>query len=121
MFLHCLAGDSGGPLLLMDAPYGQLEDGKPQLDMIVGITSFGYAGDDADACSGDEPAVYTRVDYFLDWIERTITCHQDVRSEIHPSSSAHARSVRAAFRRARPSWRRGGSTMPCSRNRIWSK
>ena len=80
----------------MDAPYGQMEDGKPQRDMIVGITSFGYTEDDAEPCSGIEPAIYTSVDYFLEWIERTINCHQEVRSDSHSSSSTHVRSIRAA-------------------------
>ena len=67
----------------MDAPYGSMKDGRARLDMVVGITSFGYKEDDDDAesCSGDEPAIYTSVDYFLDWIEWIIDCHPDVRSE----------------------------------------
>ena len=87
--------------MLMDSPDGKMEDGKPHLDMIVGITSFGYRVDGADECSGDEPAIYTRVDYFLDWIERTVNCHQNVRSESHSWSLAHVRSVRDALRRTR--------------------
>ena len=84
---HCSVGDSGGPLLLLDAPYGNMEDGKPRLDMVVGITSFGYAKDGTDPCSGNEPAVYMSVDYFLDWIEGVIDCHPDVRSEERLSPS----------------------------------
>ena len=85
----------------MDAPYGNMEDGKAQFDMVVGITSFGYSEEGADPCTGDEPAIYTGVDYFLDWIEWIIDCHPDVRFEQGlslSSSSVNACSVLEAER-----------------------
>ena len=66
------AGDSGGPLLLADSPKRYIEKGDPSLDMVVGITSYGFADDESGQCSGFEPAVYTSVDYFRSWIQKTI-------------------------------------------------
>ena len=83
----------------MDAPYGNMEDGKARFDMVVGIMSFGYEGGDADQISGDKLAIYTNVDYFLDWIEWITDSHRDVRSEGRVScysSSVNACSVRKA-------------------------
>ncbi|GMH32315.1 hypothetical protein BSKO_00149 [Bryopsis sp. KO-2023] len=52
-------GDSGGPLII---PGG----GCGGNDMLVGITSFGFAC----ASSGlDEPGIYTRVKSYMDWIK----------------------------------------------------
>ena len=64
--------------------------GKAQLDMIVGITSFGYVDSDFGVCSGDAPAIYTKVDYFLDWIKWIIDCHPEVRFDNGPSVSTGA-------------------------------
>lgn len=50
----CL-GDSGGPIQF------QVKDSP--LYTVVGITSFG------DKCGYSLPAIYTRVSYYLDWIE----------------------------------------------------
>ena len=49
-------GDSGGPL--------QIEQGGRYY--LVGLTSFG-AG-----CGTDLPSVYTRVSYYLNWIEENV-------------------------------------------------
>ena len=53
------SGDSGGPLLS-----SELDDGRWA---VIGIVSFGAKGYCADS---KFPGVYTRVDQFLDWIER---------------------------------------------------
>ena len=58
--------------MLADSPKRYIEMGDPSLDMIVGITSYGYADDESERCSGYKPAIYTSVDYFLDWIKDTI-------------------------------------------------
>ena len=55
--------------MLVDAPNDKIAAGNAKRDMIVGITSYGYADDESQQCSGLEPAVYTSVDHFLDWIE----------------------------------------------------
>ena len=52
-------GDSGGPMLS-----SELNDGKWA---VIGIVSFGAKGFCADS---KYPGVYTRVDQYLDWIER---------------------------------------------------
>ena len=74
-------GDSGGPLLLADAPKRYIEKGNPRFDVVVGITSYGYGDGESDQCSGFEPAIYTSVDYFRDWIEETIE-HRSKVSQI---------------------------------------
>lgn len=64
-FINTLvAGDSGGPLLQLDIPYGDYTLGEPSYDLVVGITSFGEN-------SGDtfKPGVYTSVSYFRHWID----------------------------------------------------
>lgn len=49
-------GDSGGPLQLF----------KDDQYFIVGITSFGIG------CGSSLPGIYTRVNSFIDWIEKRI-------------------------------------------------
>ncbi|KAK9884532.1 hypothetical protein WA026_007374 [Henosepilachna vigintioctopunctata] len=52
-------GDSGGPLQIYSAIKCMYE--------VIGVTSFGKA------CGiGKSPGVYTRVSYYLDWIEKTV-------------------------------------------------
>lgn len=48
-------GDSGGPI--------QITDIGNAVSTIVGVVSFG------DSCATAAPAIYTRVAYYLDWIE----------------------------------------------------
>eukprot|EP00803_Ostreobium_quekettii_P010437 evm.model.scf_4.6 EVM.evm.TU.scf_4.6 scf_4:158669-197053(-) len=58
-------GDSGGPLIEPFTRDGVLEAGKPSLDIIVGITSFGDSG-----CGDSQlPNVFTKVSSFRDWID----------------------------------------------------
>lgn len=52
---YCLQGDSGGPLLY------QLENRRW---VAIGVVSWGIR------CGEDRPAIYTRVNRFLDWIVR---------------------------------------------------
>lgn len=61
-------GDSGGPLLLLFDD-GETENGSPDLDTLVGITSF---GEDIDCGTSNLPGVYTRVSSFSEWIKATI-------------------------------------------------
>lgn len=49
-------GDSGGPLQIF-------KEGNIGVATIVGIVSFGVG------CSSDVPGIYTRVAYYLNWIE----------------------------------------------------
>ena len=87
-----MTGDSGGPLLLADSPQRYIEKGNPRFDMIVGIASYGYGDGESGQCSGDEPAIYTSVDYFLDWIEKTIERRSKV-SEILTHIACHTVSA----------------------------
>ncbi|CAD7699372.1 unnamed protein product [Ostreobium quekettii] len=61
--------DSGGPLLVTFQPDGDVRNGNPELDTVVGITSFG----EKKACNeSGVSAVYTRVTSYAEWIEGTI-------------------------------------------------
>lgn len=76
------AGDSGGPLLEINS-YSNIEEGNPELDLLVGITSHGPATCEAQ----DGPGVYTRVAEYRDWIDRVIqsdgewNCGTSIRDE----------------------------------------
>ena len=59
-------GDSGGPLIDMHAPGSNVTAGKPNLDILLGIISFGE--DNVDCGKSTRPGVYTRVISYLDWI-----------------------------------------------------
>lgn len=68
--IHGVSGDSGGPLLQPFAPGGNLSAGQPNLDVILGVTSF---GDSLSKCGESQlPSVFTRVGSFLDWIRGKI-------------------------------------------------
>ena len=63
-------GDSGGPLLLPFAPGSDVSSGQPELDVLLGIISF---GDGRSDCGMSKlPSVYTNVGSFLDWIRDTM-------------------------------------------------
>ncbi|XP_049798942.1 serine protease snake-like [Schistocerca nitens] len=54
-------GDSGGPLQM------SFKIGRQHLHHVIGVTSFG------NYCAGkDSPGVYTRVSYFIPWIESIV-------------------------------------------------
>lgn len=57
-------GDSGGPLFIRHDPVSATKSEDPQLDLIVGITSFGIQD-----CEEDVPGVYTRVSCYRSWID----------------------------------------------------
>ena len=57
-------GDSGGPLLFLDAPDDDIRNGIPSLDFVIGIVSFGPK----ECGQSDRPGVYTRVSSFFPWI-----------------------------------------------------
>ncbi|CAD7702345.1 unnamed protein product, partial [Ostreobium quekettii] len=61
-------GDSGGPLLLADAPDGNVAAGVPNKDSLVGIISFG----NGSKCEMGKSVVYSRVSSFHDWIKSII-------------------------------------------------
>lgn len=56
-------GDSGGPLQYFPRA-------NSTLATVVGIVSFGLS------CGSDLPSVYTRVSYYLDWIEAIVWPNQ---------------------------------------------
>lgn len=57
-------GDSGGPL--------QFTRTNSSLPKVVGIVSFGIG------CASGIPGIYTRVAYYLDWIESIVWAKQQV-------------------------------------------
>ena len=63
VFLH--SGDSGSPLLIPNKPDGNLTAGRPERDLVIGVTSFG-----SKDCNGSSPAVYLSIGYFWDWLTR---------------------------------------------------
>ena len=71
-------GDSGAPLLLLDAPGGEIVAGLPELDHVVGIVSFG-----PKKCGMlGKPGVYTRLSSFLDWITDMISSKGQPKSKV---------------------------------------
>lgn len=58
-------GDIGGPLLGAFAPGGDVSEGMPQLDVVVGVLSF--VDEEAECGMDQRPGVYTRVSSFLEW------------------------------------------------------
>lgn len=62
--LYFFQGDSGGPLQVrINLPLSS----EGAIHYIVGITSFGFG-----CALPNTPAVYTRVSYFVDWIESIV-------------------------------------------------
>eukprot|EP01024_Parvocaulis_polyphysoides_P033265 TRINITY_DN2962_c0_g1_i4.p1 TRINITY_DN2962_c0_g1~~TRINITY_DN2962_c0_g1_i4.p1 ORF type:complete len:434 (+),score=26.70 TRINITY_DN2962_c0_g1_i4:56-1357(+) len=70
-------GDSGGPVLIADWHGLAVNPGNPELDIQVGITSYGP--DETCALYGPFPGVYTNVQYYQQWIDDIVT-----RSKIQP-------------------------------------
>lgn len=56
-------GDSGGPLMYSPTPNS--------MPHIIGIVSYGVV-----SCGSGLPAIYTRVAYYLDWIESIVWPNQ---------------------------------------------
>lgn len=64
--IYGVSGDIGGPLLQPFAPQGTISSDKPNLDVILGITSFG--GSISKCGMSQLPSVFTKFGSFLDWI-----------------------------------------------------
>ena len=77
-------GDSGGPILRAFAPNGDLSGGMPDLDVLIGITSFGEKG---KKCGESLiPGVYTAVGQYGDWIKRQM---EEVRKDLSLQALCH--------------------------------
>lgn len=50
--------------MIPDWPKKEIRKGLPNLDLIVGVPSYG-----SDVCDGTLPAVYTNTGFFLEWIK----------------------------------------------------
>lgn len=63
-----MSGDSGGPLIIPDAPDRSISSGSSKFDTLVALTSFGV-----EPCrGGGSPGGYTLVGPFRDWIDSVI-------------------------------------------------
>lgn len=85
-------GDSGGPLLELASVNGDVANGDPTNDVVVGITSFGGKG----GCGRSElPGVFTRLSSYKDWIDKKIaeTSAQAVLPEPETDVTAEATGV----------------------------
>ncbi|CAD7704748.1 unnamed protein product [Ostreobium quekettii] len=79
------AGDSGGPVLVPDMPGFVFEEGNPERDLIVGLTSFGTKQYD---CSHPKSiGYYTRLSTMRDWIDETVEAELGSRSPSPAESS----------------------------------
>lgn len=58
------AGDSGGPILIPDSPDRSIKAGKPSLDTLIGLTSFG----DPNCKAFEKPGGYTLIAPYLNWM-----------------------------------------------------
>ena len=78
-------GDSGGPLLKVDAPRGEVGEGAASLDLLMGVISFG-----STSCGdGERPGVYTDVGYFREWILEIIEASPSKAAFSEERLSAH--------------------------------
>lgn len=62
-------GDSGGPIQIM-------QQGNSCIYYVIGITSFGKS-----CAVSSAPGVYTKVSYYLDWIEEVVWGEQREKGE----------------------------------------
>ena len=88
-------------MLLADSPKRYIEKGDPSLDMVVGITSYGYGDDEHGQCSEYEPAIYTNVDYFHNWIIKTIKLRSKVSEIQFKTIYSHRDHTSAASKQSR--------------------
>lgn len=66
--MQFVSGDSGGPLIIADAPDRSISRGNPRFDTLVALTSFGV-----EPCEGGgAPGGYTLVGPFRDWIDSVL-------------------------------------------------
>ena len=93
---RCLTGESGGPLIW--AADGATDEkttaGMAHRDSVVGIASFGYALQGSEQNSREESVVYTKVDYYLDWIESTVNTYPTVRTKQRTQLSSSCATAR---------------------------
>lgn len=83
--LFIFLGDSGGPILVPDDRDGEVENGDPRNDLILGITSFG------NPCKKKGgAAVYTRVNDFLPWIHSILSTTGMCISQVPTDWESHA-------------------------------
>lgn len=75
-FYYYFQGDSGGPLQVK-----QNVNGK-NVFFLIGVTSFGRA------CAVETPGVYTRISYYLDWIEKIVWPTNQKGKKINHKKSA---------------------------------
>ncbi|CAD7700206.1 unnamed protein product [Ostreobium quekettii] len=73
-------GDSGGPLLMADAPGQNVTAGVPARDLLVGIISFS----NVSLCEMNNPGVYTKVSSFRAWIDETIQQPEQIVEPLKP-------------------------------------
>lgn len=81
-------------MLIPSSPGDDLARGKPELDLIVGVTSFGTT-----YCDADRPGVYTKIASFAFWIEMVIgrdKKHSEVKSSVSLNTVLFAYTVRIA-------------------------
>ena len=71
--MFVITGDSGGPLIFLDAPDGNEPEGDPSFDYIVGVVSFGPT----KCGTRGIPGVYARVSCFSEWISCVINNPSD--------------------------------------------
>ncbi|CAD7694927.1 unnamed protein product [Ostreobium quekettii] len=82
-------GRTGGPLLRAFAPGGDIDDGQPQGDTLLGLASF---GDESGSCGEEKlPVVYTTVASHIEWIREKMAEATGQKLE-QPSTSAGAPS-----------------------------
>ena len=73
----------GAPLLIADAPDGNISEGSPGRDRLVGIPSIGT--DERNATS--LPGLYTSVAFFHSWITNLTDAELKVSIRLEPSPS----------------------------------
>ena len=74
--------------MVPDVRDGEVEDGDPRNDLILGVTSFG------DPCEKqDGAAVYTRINDFLPWIHNILSTTRTCLDPVHTGTEPHAHCV----------------------------
>ena len=67
-------GDSGGPLIIRNAPGRNAAAGDPRIDQVIGITSAGPKD-----CADGSPTLYISIGSVWDWVLETIGESPSVR------------------------------------------
>lgn len=79
-----VSGDSGGPLILPDAPARSISRGQPGLDTVVALTSFGV-----DPCLKGATGGYTLEGPFRDCIDTVLASIGESEPPVRTSSQLH--------------------------------